>query len=63
MTEDWKDVLAGVEDFEQAWAARTESEIGGHTIPFVGRATLLANKRSTGRLRDLADVEALGEEV
>ena len=30
-------------------------------IPFLGRETLIENKRSTGRLRDLADVEALGE--
>jgi hypothetical protein len=28
-------------------------------VPFLGRAKLLENKRATGRLRDLADVEAL----
>lgn len=55
--------ITGVQDFEHAWAARTESEIDGHTIPFLGRETLLANKRATGRLKDLADVEALGEDV
>jgi len=32
-------------------------------IPFLGRDTLIANKRATGRLRDLADIEALGEDV
>jgi hypothetical protein len=31
-------------------------------VPFVGRTTFLRNKRATGRLRDLADIEALGED-
>jgi hypothetical protein len=30
-------------------------------VPFLGRAMLLKNKRATGRLRDLADLESLGE--
>jgi hypothetical protein len=30
-------------------------------IPFIGRRALVANKRATGRLKDLADLEALGE--
>ena len=55
--------LTGVEDFEAAWNARAESQIGGRDIPFLGRATLIANKRATGRLKDLADIEALGEDV
>ena len=29
-----------VRDFELAWAAVTDSEIAGHTIPFVGSARL-----------------------
>lgn len=55
--------ITGVSDFEIAWDARTESEVAGHTIPFLGRETLIANKRATGRLKDLADIEALGEDV
>lgn len=55
--------LTGIEDFEAASKARVESHIAGRTIPFLGRAALIANKRATGRLRDLADIEALGEEV
>lgn len=31
------------------------------SVPFLGRAALIANKRATGRLKDLADLEALGE--
>ena len=30
-------------------------------VPFLGRATLVLNKRAAGRLKDLADIEALGE--
>jgi len=31
----------------------------GLDVPFLGRAHLIANKRATGRLRHLADIEAL----
>jgi hypothetical protein len=37
-------------------------ELGSIQIPFISRAALVTNKRQTGRLRDLADLEALGEE-
>jgi hypothetical protein len=76
VTEDWTDVLialldagdlltgiTGVSHFGVAWDARAESQIAGRTIPFLGRETLVANKRATGRLKDLADLEALGEDV
>lgn len=55
--------ITGVDGFELAWDGRAESEIAGRTIPFLGRESLVANKRATGRLKDLADLEALGEEV
>jgi hypothetical protein len=57
------DVLTEVSgaDFEAAWEDRVEHEVAGRTIPFLGRATLIANKRAAGRLKDLADIEALGE--
>jgi hypothetical protein len=55
--------ITGVVDFNVAWTVRTEHEVGGRAIPFLGRATLVTNKRATGRLKDLADVEALGEQV
>jgi hypothetical protein len=32
------------------------------SIPFLGRAELIANKRAAGRRKDLEDVEALGED-
>lgn len=57
------DVLTGVTglDFATAWAGRIEHEIGGRAIPFLGRSSFVINKRATGRLKDLSDLEALGE--
>lgn len=54
--------ISGIADFDEAWEDRLEHEVRGRVIPFLGRETLVRNKRSTGRLRDLADVEALGED-
>jgi hypothetical protein len=53
--------LSGLPDFSAAWAGRTVHEVGGHRVPFLGRAELIVNKRASGRRKDLADLEALGE--
>ena len=53
--------ISGVPDFEAAWQDRVEQEIDGRSIPFLGREALITNKRATGRLKDLADIDALGE--
>ncbi|HWC02806.1 MAG TPA: hypothetical protein VHF87_08550 [Methylomirabilota bacterium] len=53
--------LTGV-DFESAWRTRVVHRIGSLEVPFVDRETFIRNKRATGRLRDLADVERLEEE-
>jgi hypothetical protein len=50
--------ISGV-DFETAWNHRTTLEIDGLSIPCIGRADLVANKRAVGRPRDLADVAEL----
>lgn len=55
--------ISGVDDFAAAWSDRTEQMVAGRAIPFLGRATLIENKRAAGRLKDLADIEALGEDV
>lgn len=52
--------LSGV-SFAEAWPARVEFEVEGVRLPFLGRDELVRNKRATGRLQDLADLEALGE--
>jgi hypothetical protein len=51
--------ISGVPDFDAAWRDRVTATVRERQVPFLGRAALLANKRATGRLKDLADVEAL----
>lgn len=57
------DLLTGISgvEFDAAWADRFVQEIEGLAVPFLGRRELIENKRVTGRLKDLADLEALGE--
>lgn len=50
--------ISGV-DFTAAWAHRVAHDIDGVNVPFIGLAELLTNKRASGRLQDLADVERL----
>lgn len=59
------DLLTGLSGlkFEEAWAGRVIHDTGTIAIPVIGRSALIANKRETGRLKDLADLEALGEEL
>ena len=45
--------------FEDAWRNRTNVDWDGMTIPIIGLADLIKNKRSTGRTKDLADAEQL----
>ena len=52
--------ITGVSEFADAWRDRLDSDVDRMVMPFLGRETLIRNKRSTGRLKDLADVEALG---
>jgi hypothetical protein len=37
-------------------------DIGGLAVPFIDIDHLIANKRASGRLQDLADVEALADD-
>lgn len=37
----------------------TTAPCGSRELPFIGRAEFLRNTRAAGRLKDLADVEAL----
>ncbi len=51
--------ITGV-SFDEAWAERIGAEIEGIRVNFIGRQTLIRNKRSSGRPQDLADLQALG---
>lgn len=58
------DILTGVSgvSFAEAWDDRVEADFGNLRVPFMGRAAFVRNKRATGRKKDLADLESLGEE-
>jgi predicted nucleotidyltransferase len=50
--------ISGV-SFDEALVGARTFELDGHQIPYIGRAALIANKKSAGRYKDLADVEEL----
>ena len=50
--------ISGV-DWDSAASGALEGAFGDTLVSFLGRDELIANKRATGRLKDLADVEAL----
>jgi hypothetical protein len=53
--------LSGV-DFDSAWPRRVEVDIDGRPVPVIGRQDFVANKRATGRPKDLADLALLPPE-
>ena len=53
--------LTGV-SWEKAIAGRVEGQYGGISTHYIGREQFVTNKRATGRKRDLADLDTLGED-
>jgi len=53
--------ITGV-DWRTAESNRVKGEYGEVPVYFIGRSDFIANKRSIGRHKDIADVEALGED-
>ncbi len=53
--------LTGV-TWEQVYSNKVKGNYGNVPADYIGREELVANKRAVGRKRDLADLEALGEE-
>lgn len=51
--------ISGV-SWRQAYASRVAGSYGALPVFFIGRDTFIANKRATNRIKDLADIEALG---
>lgn len=52
--------ISGV-SFDEAWPKRFVREVGGQALPFLGVTELIANKKATGRAKDLADLALLAE--
>jgi hypothetical protein len=60
----WRiDILTGISGvtFEEAWPDRVEAAFDNVMTLFIGKAAFIRNKRTSGRLKDLADIEALGD--
>ncbi len=57
------DVITAIDgvEFAEAWPERIAARLGGLSVPVLSRQHLIANKRASGRLQDLADVERLEE--
>lgn len=53
--------ISGV-TWEEAERGKAAGLYGDVPVAYLGRAQMTANKRASGRLKDLADLEALGEE-
>jgi hypothetical protein len=51
--------ISGV-GFEEAFARKVVMEVSGVELPIIGLDEFRANKRATGRAKDLADLESLG---
>jgi hypothetical protein len=50
--------ISGV-SFDEALLGSKTFELDGRRIPYIGKDALIRNKKSAGRLKDLADVEEL----
>ena len=57
------DLLTSIDgvDFQTAVDGAIRAEISEITVPFIGRDALIKNKQASGRAKDMADLEALGE--
>jgi len=53
--------ISGV-SWDEAFAGKVESKYGNIPVFYIGRDQFIKNKKVTGRRKDLADLEALGEE-
>jgi len=53
--------ISGV-SWEQADASKEPGKYGEVPVFYIGKNQYVANKRATGRAKDIADIEALGEE-
>jgi hypothetical protein len=53
--------ISGV-TWEEADASKEPGLFGDVSVSYIGKKQFITNKRATGRKKDLADIEALGEE-
>ncbi len=53
--------ITGV-SWEQARSGRVKGQFGDLTVHYIGRDDFITNKRALGRKKDIADLEAIGED-
>ncbi len=53
--------ITGV-SWDEAEKSRVEGRFGSVPVSYIGKDAFLRNKRALGRIKDLADAEALGED-
>ncbi len=53
--------LTGV-SWEEAESERAAGKYGDVSVFYIGRAQFISNKRASGRKKDLADIESLGDD-
>jgi hypothetical protein len=56
--------ISGVE-WSEVWDQHVDDPLGERTVPYIGRDTLIRNKRGAGRPKGLSDIDALqhGEDL
>jgi hypothetical protein len=57
------DIITSIDgvEFDEAWSEKLQSEYADQIVHVLSRRHLIQNKKASGRLQDLADVEALEE--
>ncbi len=50
--------ISGV-TWPEIWERRVEGPFGRLSVPYIGRETLIRNKRAAARPKDLSDIDAL----
>jgi len=45
--------------FQDAWPGRIRESLGSVEVDFIGRDAFIRNKRATGRMKDLGDIEGM----
>jgi hypothetical protein len=53
--------ISGV-TWEEAYASKELGLFGDVSVFYIGKTQYISNKKASGRLKDLADIEALGED-
>ncbi len=45
--------------WDEVWTGRSPGRLGTEDVAFIGETEFIKNKRASGRLKDLADIDAL----